>query len=251
MRRLTSRLTYANVVASLALFIALGGGAYAATKLPKNSVGNAQLKNDAVDGAKVDDGSLSAKDFKKSSLPKGDQGPAGSTGPQGPAGSTGQPGEKGDTGETGPQGPGATVMDKSITVWSGGNPKKAAAPKETIATVDGVRFYGKCGFDIPGLNTGSISLADVGVEPATSDGTRLLLDATTGTTGAFGDTPSASFLHFDDTASHEWLGHGASLDGIVRAGSGRMLMFRLVGDGPVLTQPGLACSFTGMVIPAG
>ena len=33
-----SQLTYANVVATLALFLALGGGAYAATQLPKNSV---------------------------------------------------------------------------------------------------------------------------------------------------------------------------------------------------------------------
>ena len=32
------RVTYANVTATLALFVALGGGAYAATALPANSV---------------------------------------------------------------------------------------------------------------------------------------------------------------------------------------------------------------------
>jgi hypothetical protein len=42
------RLTYANVVAKLALFVALGGSAYAATQLKKNSVGTRQLKNGAV-----------------------------------------------------------------------------------------------------------------------------------------------------------------------------------------------------------
>ena len=36
---LRRHLTYANVVASLALFLALGGAAYAATQLPQNSVG--------------------------------------------------------------------------------------------------------------------------------------------------------------------------------------------------------------------
>jgi hypothetical protein len=38
-----SRLSYANVVATLALFIALGGGAYAAFALPADSVGTRQL----------------------------------------------------------------------------------------------------------------------------------------------------------------------------------------------------------------
>ncbi|MBS1678218.1 MAG: hypothetical protein JST08_12635 [Actinobacteria bacterium] len=47
MKRFLPRLTYANVIASLALFIALGGAAVAAG-LPKNSVGKAQLKKGAV-----------------------------------------------------------------------------------------------------------------------------------------------------------------------------------------------------------
>jgi len=41
--RVRGRVTYANVVATLALFLALGGGAYAAFKLPANSVGTRQL----------------------------------------------------------------------------------------------------------------------------------------------------------------------------------------------------------------
>jgi hypothetical protein len=44
-------------------FIVLGGGAYAAIKLPKNSVGTKQLKKNAVKGVKVADGSLSAVDI--------------------------------------------------------------------------------------------------------------------------------------------------------------------------------------------
>jgi hypothetical protein len=47
MKRFRPRLTYANVIASLALFIALGGAAMAAG-LPKNSVGPNQIKKGAV-----------------------------------------------------------------------------------------------------------------------------------------------------------------------------------------------------------
>ena len=47
MKRFLPRLTYANVIASLALFIALGGAAVAA-ELPKNSVGPNQIKKGAV-----------------------------------------------------------------------------------------------------------------------------------------------------------------------------------------------------------
>jgi hypothetical protein len=47
MNRFRPRLTYANAIASLALFIALGGAAVAAG-LPKNSIGPRQLKRGAV-----------------------------------------------------------------------------------------------------------------------------------------------------------------------------------------------------------
>jgi hypothetical protein len=47
------RLTYSNVLATLALFIALGGAAVAATALPRNSVGTRQLKRGAVTSAKL------------------------------------------------------------------------------------------------------------------------------------------------------------------------------------------------------
>jgi len=72
------RLTYANVVSTMALFLALGGGAYAAATLPKNSVGTTQLrkaavtrakiKNNAVDGTKVADRSITGADVKESTL---------------------------------------------------------------------------------------------------------------------------------------------------------------------------------------
>ena len=47
------RPTYANVVATLALVVALGGTSYAAAQLPRNSVGSKQLKAQAVTPAKL------------------------------------------------------------------------------------------------------------------------------------------------------------------------------------------------------
>lgn len=81
----------ANVVAYLALFVALGGTSYAAVKLPKNSVGGPQIKKNAVTSTKVKNGSLVAADLTaaaRKSL-KGQKGDAGAPGAQG---------EKGDTG---------------------------------------------------------------------------------------------------------------------------------------------------------
>ena len=54
------RLTYANVVATIALFAALGGVSYAATTLPKNSVGTDQIQAEAVRTGKIADGAVTA-----------------------------------------------------------------------------------------------------------------------------------------------------------------------------------------------
>lgn len=45
---LREKLTYSNLVSTLCLFLLLGGGAYAATNLPKNSVGTRELQRNAV-----------------------------------------------------------------------------------------------------------------------------------------------------------------------------------------------------------
>ncbi len=62
------RLTYANVMATVAVFIALGGASYAALKLPKNSVGPQQLKKNAVTTAKIKNEAITASKVKKGSL---------------------------------------------------------------------------------------------------------------------------------------------------------------------------------------
>lgn len=52
------KLTYANVMATIAVFVALGGASYAAVKPPKNSVGSKQIKKNAVVAAKIKNGAV-------------------------------------------------------------------------------------------------------------------------------------------------------------------------------------------------
>jgi hypothetical protein len=130
--RTRSSLTYANVMATLALFLALGGGAYAAFKLPKNSVGSKQIKANAVNSSKVQDRSLLAGDFKAGQLPAGERGPQGVQGIQGLNGGKGDPclpsdpNCKGPKGDPGQQGPGALSLDGQVPA------NGAAAPIHTI-----------------------------------------------------------------------------------------------------------------------
>lgn len=80
--RFLPRPTYANVMATIAVFIALGGASYAATRLPKTSVGAKQLKNNAVTSAKIKNGAVTpAKLSGESKVAL--IGPAGPQGPQG------------------------------------------------------------------------------------------------------------------------------------------------------------------------
>ena len=94
MKRLRGNLTYANVMATIAVFLVLGGSAVAATQLPGDSVGTKQLKKGAVTPGK-----LSAKTKR---VFAGLTGPTGSTGPKGDQGASGP---KGDQGAQGPEGP--------------------------------------------------------------------------------------------------------------------------------------------------
>lgn len=78
--------SYANVMSTVAVFIALGGTSYA---VARNSIGNAQLKSNAVTSSKVRNGSLTAKDLTRSALLTGTRGPRGPGGPPGTAGARG------------------------------------------------------------------------------------------------------------------------------------------------------------------
>jgi hypothetical protein len=84
MKRLRSKFTYANVMATIAVFIALGGASYAATQLPRNSVGAKQLKKGAVTPTKLSSRAIASL--------TGEAGPKGDTGTRGTQGIPGKDG---------------------------------------------------------------------------------------------------------------------------------------------------------------
>jgi hypothetical protein len=115
MSRIRSRLKYANVMATAAVFIALGGSATAAVLITGKNVRNssltgADIRNGSVGSADVKDRNLLAKDFKAGQIPAGAQGPKGDVGPVGAAGPQGAPGATGPAGPQGPANPDAQTL---------------------------------------------------------------------------------------------------------------------------------------------
>lgn len=189
--RRTRRLSYANVMSSLALFIALGGVSWAAATLPAKSVGKRQLKDNAVTGAKVANGSLRAADFARGELPAGPRGPAGAAGAPGPQGQRGEKGDKGDRGDQGPAGasacdsllcPGADLVDDGrATVRSeGADIGSGTAYRAGCATPDTctVRLGGPTGSSLEFDAWFAEAMADV---PTARRDFSLIVSSSTGT----------------------------------------------------------------------
>lgn len=74
MRTPRPKLNYANVIATIALFVALGGAAVAAS-LPKNSVGTQQLKRGAVTASDLRRGAVRAGKIARKAVVAGKLGP--------------------------------------------------------------------------------------------------------------------------------------------------------------------------------
>ena len=128
------RLTYANVMATVALFVALGGSSYAALGLGRSSVGarelapnavrKSELANRSVGSGEVINGSLLSEDFRIA--PRGVKGSKGDRGPTGPAGPRGVAGPRGTDGL-----PGATNVVVRL-----GTAHEAVPGGGTILTAD-------------------------------------------------------------------------------------------------------------------
>jgi hypothetical protein len=197
--KLRTRLTYANVMATSALFIALGGSSYAAITVTGKSVKDSSLtgrdvKNSSLTGKDVKNRSLLAVDFKAGQLPAGAQG---SQGPQGPRGATGDPGAKGDPGDTGAPG--------TARAYAAVNP---GAPPD--ASFDTTPTSGFTAVSHP--NPGIYCLTPAaGISPS--------------------DRPAVVSFDWDSTASPEGNGVAMRVLSFCPAGTFGVLTERRVGDG--------------------
>ena len=124
-------------MATIALFIALGGSSYAAVRLGANSVRSREIARNAVKGseiassavgsAEVRNASLQPVDFAK--LPTGPKGDKGATGPRGTRG------PQGDIGPIGLTGPPGTSAATNVLVRLGPPVDVAAGGTQAIATL--------------------------------------------------------------------------------------------------------------------
>jgi hypothetical protein len=134
----------AIVLAAVALLVALGGTSIAAvTQIPRASVGTAQLKANAVTGAKIANSTITSADVRNGSLRRADFGaaqlPAGPAGPQGPAGP-----------------PGLSAREQV----SAETPQTSVAPKNATATCPtGKRVIGG-GVEVSGAGRGRVTVTE-------------------------------------------------------------------------------------------
>src|SRR3954451_7016296 len=166
--RIRARATYANVTATIALFVALGGTAGAAVLMTgKNvkdgSLTGADIKNGSIATADVKDGGLLAKDFKPGELVGGARGATGPKGDQGSPGADGAAGAPGVAGGQGPAGP----------AGAGGKAGPAGGPLPKYTHVIGTATFtsphtGTKVFDIRGFDWGGRTPIDASGFPLSS-----------------------------------------------------------------------------------
>lgn len=68
MKQIRRRLTYANVMSSIAVFLVLGGATALAAGLAKNSVGSKQIKKNAVTSAKIKNNAVTSAKIKNGAV---------------------------------------------------------------------------------------------------------------------------------------------------------------------------------------
>jgi len=152
--RIRTRLTYANVMASVAVFIALGGTSYAAVKISGKTI-----KDNTVTTKDIKNRSLLSKDFKSGQLPRGQRGLQGLQGLQGAKGDPGSSGAGNTTARS-------TTVALSQQCQDGGNGARSCFSADQAVTArcnPGERATGG-GFQPEGVFPGTFGLG-TGSEP--------------------------------------------------------------------------------------
>jgi hypothetical protein len=148
LKQLTKRITYANVMSTIAVFLVLGGAtAVAATHLGKNSVGANQLKKGAVTTAKLKNGAVTGSKLKLSTLGTV---PSATTATNAGHATTADSATNAAHANSADNATHASSADSvaSVHVFKGGAVPATAgvesAPKVMLGSVGPFSFYGKC-----------------------------------------------------------------------------------------------------------
>jgi hypothetical protein len=248
------RLTFANVLASAAVFIALGGASYAAVSVPLNSVGSRQVQAHSIQQADLARGSVGSGQLRRRSVTAPKLASRGVTKRTlSPwirtqlrrRAAPGSPGPRGPEGAAGPRGPGAVPVRYSVA--AGGTPAFA-----TVFETGGLTLEASCevsgGTTTLNLSVGSAQAAtlyetittDAGTDPNTpspADSANLQIDLPAGTTSP-GGGPAATDGYVRVAAEGVYISPSGTLD---------FHLFLFVSDDAGADTGN--CSISGVIVP--
>jgi hypothetical protein len=122
-------------MATIAVFVALGGTSYAVSRLPRNSVGATQIRSGAVSTSEIKRGAVRSTDIRDRGVALRD------------LSISARNSLRGQTGPPGPQGsPGAPAATLSAAVLAGGNIARSQGASEPVSNHEGEGVY-RVGFN--------------------------------------------------------------------------------------------------------
>ncbi len=242
-KRVVAALTYANVMSTLAVFLVLGGAAYAATTLPTGSVGTRQLRDGAVTGDKLGSRAVDTDEIMPGAVTIGrlsdrvralvttrpEQGPAGQQGPAGARGSAG---------------PGASLVRYSA-------PATADADPALALDMPGLQLRAACtenGGDVGVTIAITPGEAVTGYDRFTADQGTVVNSPTFSTTGNLGlDLPGGVETVLGGPSTNGGSGYARAIATLIVAGPARTITLDVAVVADADTH---RCSLDGTAVPA-
>lgn len=139
-KRARRHLTAPNLIASLALFIALGGVSWAAATAPKNSVATKSIKKNAVTNAKIKNNAVTGRKIKSNSVLSSDVKNDALTGDDVNEGTLGQVPSAAAAADM------VNVVTTGVSTASNSDPNvaRSQAAEVPLASHGAISIYGKC-----------------------------------------------------------------------------------------------------------
>jgi hypothetical protein len=226
MRRFRPRLTYANVMSTVAVFVALGGGAYAAVSSipgPDGVIHGCYAKRGGNLRLIAAGRRCSKRETAIAFNQQGQRGRPGGRGATGSRGFNGAQGGAGARGEQGPPGSGASTFATALA--------RGAGPATLATLSNGIQVTGTCG------------VIDVSINVGTADGSKSFQGS--GIVISAGKLTSVT-VNVDSAGLGSSSEKEADVEALARDTRGGKFA-RIVAHGTF----GFTCDFWGMVIPSG